>query len=112
MKKILIYLLFCFIFIFELVGCKSISRESIKENAYNYLDYRAKASVSDWSKASIEKIKFNEDYFISNKESISINIKDKETYIVIFATNDDILGPIKVYVNEEDLTILGLNYRE
>lgn len=104
--------MFCFIVIFELVGCKSISRESIKENAYNYLDYRTKASVSDWKKSSIEKVKFNEDYFITNNESISINIKDKETYIVTFATNDEILGPIKVYVNEDDLTILGLNYRE
>lgn len=86
--------------------------DNIKEIAYNWLDNQSKLSISDWKSASIDTIKFNEEHFVANTLDISINIQDKETYQVTFTTNDDILGPIIVYVDKENLNVLGVDYRE
>ena len=57
-------------------------------------------------------IKFEEEYFIANEENTPVNIQNKETYIVTFTTNDDILGPIIVYIDQDDSSVLGIDYRE
>ena len=55
---------------------------------------------------------FEEEYFIANEENTPVNIQNKETYIVTFTTNDDILGPIIVYIDQDDSSVLGIDYRE
>ncbi|WP_195990268.1 hypothetical protein [Clostridium sp. D53t1_180928_C8] len=109
MKKI--YILFI-ISIVQLVGCNNTSNKYIRENAYNYLDYRNKAAIINWESADVQKIKFEEEYFIENEENTPVNIKNKETYIVTFTTNDDIFGPIIVYIDQDDSSVLGIDYRE
>lgn len=109
MKKI--YILFI-ISIVQLVGGNNTSNKYIRENAYNYLDYRTKSAIINWESADVQKIKFEEEYFIANKENTPVNIQNKETYIVTFTTNDDILGPIIVYIDQDDSSVLGIDYRE
>ena len=109
MKKI--YILFI-ISIVQLVGGNNTSNKYIRENAYNYLDYRTKSARINWESADVQKIKFEEEYFIANEENTPVNIQNKETYIVTFTTNDDILGPIIVYIDQDDSSVLGIDYRE
>lgn len=109
MKKI--YILFI-ISIVQLVGGNNTSNKYIRENAYNYLDYRNKSAIINWESADVQKIKFEEEYFIANEENTPVNIQNKETYIVTFTTNDDILGPIIVYIDQDDSSVLGIDYRE
>ncbi|MBX9139181.1 MULTISPECIES: hypothetical protein [unclassified Clostridium] len=109
MKKI--YILFI-ISIVQLVGGNNTSNKYIRENAYNYLDYRTKSAIINWESADVQKIKFEEEYFIANEENTPVNIQNKETYIVTFTTNDDILGPIIVYIDQDDSSVLGIDYRE
>ena len=109
MKKI--YILFI-ISIVQLVGGNNTSNKYIRENAYNYLDYRYKSAIINWESADVQKIKFEEEYFIANEENTPVNIQNKETYIVTFTTNDDILGPIIVYIDQDDSSVLGIDYRE
>lgn len=109
MKKI--YILFI-ISIVQLVGGNNTSNKYIRENAYNYLDYRTKSAIINWESAEVQKIKFEEEYFIANEENTPVNIQNKETYIVTFTTNDDILGPIIVYIDQDDSSVLGIDYRE
>ena len=86
--------------------------DNIKEIAYNWLDNQSKSSIVDWKSADINIIKFNEEHFVANTIEISKNIQDKETYQVTFETNDDILGPIVIYVDKTDLNVLGVDYRD
>ena len=109
MKKI--YILFI-ISIVQLVGGNNTSNKYIRENAYNYLDYKNKSAIINWESADVQKIKFEEEYFIANEENTPVNIQNKETYIVTFTTNDDILGPIIVYIDQDDSSVLGIDYRE
>jgi hypothetical protein len=42
-----------------------------------------------------------------------INIKDKDTYKVIFRTNNQsLLGPITIYVDKNSYKILGIDLRD
>lgn len=112
MKKLLTYCLLIIAFTLQLTGCNNTSKDTIKETAYNWLDEQNQMSIIDWESANIKVIKFDTEHIVTNQTENSINIQDKETYQVTFKTNDEILGPIVVYLDKDTLKVLGIDYRD
>lgn len=112
MRRILTYGLLIVAFTLQLTGCSNTSKDTIKETAYNWLDNINQMSIIDWKSANVKTIKFDKEHIIANTTENSINIQDKETYQVTFTTNDEILGPIVVYLDKDNLEVLGIDYRD
>ena len=112
MRKILTYGLLIVAFTLQLAGCSNTPKDTIKETAYNWLNERNQMSIIDSESANIKAIKFDTEHIVENQIENSINIQDKETYQVTFTTNDEILGPIVVYVDKDNLEVLGMDYRD
>jgi hypothetical protein len=99
MKKILIMLIALIPFV---TNCKRDSSSDpllqIREVAWNSLSKNEKSTVNiDWKKANVELSTYNL----------------KDAYIVVFNTEDEaLLGPITVYVDFSEKTVLGQNSRD
>ena len=99
-----------------LIGCTPTdykkTEKEIREIAYNWLDDGSKSEIINYDTASIGKVIFTSDYFVATKTD-SINIKNVEAYRVVLNTSkDDLLGTIVVYLKEDTLNVLGMDYRE
>lgn len=116
MKKIFSLTVLILIFTFHLIGCSNMIssklKSDIREKAYNWLDNKNQSSIIDWKNASVEEVEFNENYTINTKAD-SVNIKNIKAYKVTFDTTDkELLGPIVVYLNKDNIDVLGIDYRE
>lgn len=72
----------------------------VREQAYDWLDETSKSSITDWTSAKVEEVKYKEAGI------------DKMKYQVTFHTmDDDLLGPINVYLDFQTLELLGSDIR-
>ena len=130
MKKIIIYGLLSVIFTIQLVGCSNMksekeeivvrectktleeSNDNIKMIAYNWLDDTNKESIINMEKAKVEEVLREEQYFAAvNEDEVGVN--GEIVYRVTFNTVcDEILGPIVIYLNKDNLSILGMDIRK
>lgn len=99
MKRIIFSILFIIPF---LAGCEKENSQElnllhIREVAWNSLNSQQKKSViSDWKKAPVSETTYEE----------------KAAYSVTFNTkDDDLLGPITVYVDATTFVVLGYGLR-
>lgn len=116
MKRILGYGILVVLFTLQLVGCRNISsnesKNKIRKTAYNWLDDASKSDIIDWETATVEEIKFEEEHVVVTKTD-NIDIRNIETYKVTFTTQkDELLGPIVIYLDKDNLNVLGVDFRE
>ena len=116
MKSIIKSMLLILFSTLLLIGCNSTTSDKtdkeIREIAYNWLDDASKSEIINSDTASIGKVIFTSEHFVATKNK-SIDIRNIDTYRVIFNTsNDDLLGPIVLYLEEDNLNVLGVDYRE
>lgn len=116
MKSIIKSTLLILFFSLLLIGCNTTTPDKInseiREIAYNWLDDAIKSEIINSDTATIGKVIFTSEYFVARKTK-HVDIRNIETYRVIFNTaNDDLLGPIVVYLEEDTLNVLGMDYRE
>lgn len=108
-------LIVCMFFLLILSGCSSYSKypEEIEE-AYNYVHPNSKETIKNWQKASVSKYTPTEDFEVFDKnENIYVNIKGTEVLEITFNTTDDeLVGPIVVYVDEQSKDIIGMGARK
>lgn len=84
----------------------------ISSTAYNWLDDGNKALVIGDKAIEIKEMSFSDEYFIFNG-SEATDINGMKVYRVTFKSKkDELLGPIVVYLDRENLKILGMDYRE
>lgn len=112
MRKTLTYMVLFFTIILLIYEGGKVSKNTIRESAYNYLDTKSKSSITDWKSATIKIRKYNKDYLVETSNNELIDIKDKKTYQVTFKTNNEVLGPIIVYLDKDSLEVLGIDFRE
>ena len=116
MKNIIKSMLLVLFSALLLIGCDSTTSDKtdkeIREIAYNWLDDVSKSEITNSDTASIGKVIFTSEHFVATKTK-SIDIRNIESYRVIFNTSkDELLGPIVVYLEEDTLNVLGMDYRE
>ena len=116
MKRILGYGILVVLFTLQLVGCRNISsnesKNKIRKTAYNWLDDASKSDIIDWETATVEEVKFEEEHVVVTKTD-NIDIRNIETYKVTFTTQkDELLGPIVIYLDKDNLNVLGVDFRE
>ena len=116
MKSIIKAPLLILFFMLILIGCNSTisdkNNNEIREIAYNWLDDASKLEITNSDTASIEKVVFESNHFVATKID-SIDIRNIKTYRVNFNTsNGDLLGNIVVYLDEDTLNVLGIDFRE
>lgn len=116
MKRILGYGVLVVLIALQLVGCSSISsnesKNKVRETAYNWLDDTSKADILNWETAPVEEVKFKEEHVVAT-EVDTIDIRNIETYKITFTTQkDELLGPIVIYLDKDNLNVLGLDFRE
>ncbi|MDI3508476.1 MAG: hypothetical protein PWP55_668 [Clostridiales bacterium] len=97
------------------VGCTQknmLNQDSddIRKIAWDQLSEESKKEiVGDWQDAKLEKV-------IANGKSINLldlDYDNKEVYHVTFKTkNEELLGPIGVYISLDTHKIIGADYRE
>lgn len=116
MKSIIKSTLLILFFVLLLIGCNPTASDKtdneIREIAYNWLDDESKLEIINSNTATIGKVIFTSEHFVATKTK-SIDIRNIETYRVIFNTSkNDLLGYIVVYLEEDTLNVLGIDYRE
>lgn len=116
MKSIIKSTLLILFFALLLIGCNTTTADKtnneIREIAYNWLDDTIKSEIINSDTATIGKVIFASEYFVATKTK-SMDIRNIETFRVIFNTSkDDLLGYIVVYLEEDTLNVLGMDYRE
>ena len=116
MKRILGYGILVVLFTLQLVGCSNISsnesKNKIRKTAYNWLDDASKSDIINWKTATVEEVKFEEEHVVVTKTD-NIDIRNIETYKVTFTTQkDELLGPIVIYLDKDNLNVLGVDFRE
>lgn len=116
MKSIIKSMLLILFSTLLLIGCNPTTFDKtdkeIREIAYNWLEDEIKSEIINSDTASIGKVIFTSEHFVSTKTK-SIDIRNIESYRVIFNTSkDDLLGTIVVYLEEDTLNVLGIDYRE
>lgn len=115
MKKTIIYSLIGILFTITLAGCEEKNHDietcNIRKVAYNWIDIKNRLLIDGWDNSTVERIIFNESHLVQNKNE-SVDIKGIETYKVTFPTNDEILGPISVYLDQDTFTVLGHDFRD
>ncbi|MDY4252902.1 MULTISPECIES: hypothetical protein [Bacteria] len=116
MRKIIIYSISLVALILLLVGCtdklSSKQEGNIREAAYNWIDDTSKATITSWNTATIEEVRFDKEHLVTNKTE-NVDIINKKTYKVTFTTtNDEILGPIIIYLDKDTLEVLGMDFRD
>ncbi|WP_195988364.1 hypothetical protein [Clostridium sp. D53t1_180928_C8] len=130
MKRLITYGIFSIILIFNLTGCinmKSskedvtirkctsiveVSNDNIKMIAYNWLDETNKESIINIEEAKVEEVIREEQYFAEVNEE-EIDFKGKIVYKVTFNTVcDEILGPIAIYIDKDNLNVVGMDIRK
>ena len=85
----------------------------IREIAYQDLDENVKKSITDWRTSEVEGYNSLNDNTIWSPNGL-VNIKDIDTYRVLFENISDYveLGPITVYVDKTTYTVLGYGLRK
>lgn len=116
MKSIIKSMLLILFSALLLIGCNPTTSDKtdkeIREIAYNWLEDEIKSEIINSDTASIGKVIFASEHFVSTKTK-SIDIRNIKSYRVIFNTSkDDLLGAIVVYLEEDTLNVLGIDYRE
>lgn len=116
MKKIFTSIIFLLAFSISFTGCSTKSslpeKDNIREIAYNWIDDNIKSTIIDWKNSKIENITFEKEHLIIN-ETDTLDIINKESFKVTFTTKDnDLLGPIIVYLDIDTLKVLGMDFRE
>lgn len=87
-------------------------KDVIIKNAYESLDDYSKTSILKWKDAEVENFKIDKKYLIFSKGK-TIDISGIDTYKVTFRTkDDDVLGPISVYIDIKNLEVLGADSRD
>lgn len=87
-------------------------KSDIREIAYKYLGESDKETLIDFENAEVEEYIYTTDHFVAGLNG-KINIKDKDTYRVVFNTiNDAILGPITIYIDKSSYYVLGIDFRD
>ena len=86
--------------------------ENVLNKAYEILDEDMKKSITDLSKTKIEEFKTSETKIIVGYNSMTEDLKDRETYKVTFVSSeDDIKGPIIVYLDKNKIDPIGREMR-
>lgn len=116
MKRILRCGLLVALFTFQLICCSNISsnksKNKIMKTAYNWLDNTSKSDILNWETATVEEVNFEEEHVVATKTA-SVDIRNIEAYKVTFTTHkDELLGPIVIYLDKNNLNLLGLDFRE
>lgn len=116
MKRILRCGLLVALFTFQLICCSNISsnksKNKIMKTAYNWLDNTSKSDILNWETATVEEVNFEEEHVVATKTA-SADIRNIEAYKVTFTTHkDELLGPIVIYLDKNNLNVLGLDFRE
>jgi len=128
MKKVIICLCFIIGLSMLFVGCgekklndkvkkgkkieaAAVKRESeIREIAYEGLSQGSRNTVVDRERAKVEEYKATTDHSVAS-ENGAVNLIYRDTYRVIFRTNDEELGPIQVYIDKNTYKFLGIDFR-
>ena len=130
MKRMLISLTLIICILLQITGCtkESIgnsknenqtiettankSENDIREIAYQSLSEDNKKTVISWKDGKVEQYKSTNDHSIGSPNG-SVNIKGKDTYKVMFRTNNEgILGPIIIYIDKNSYSVLGGDLRD
>jgi len=116
LKKLLTSIIFVLIFSIFFIGCSdkySIpEKDNIRETAYNWIDDSIKSTIIDWKTSKVEKITFDKEHLIIN-ETETLDIINNEAFKVTFTTkDDDLLGPVIVYLDSDTSEVLGMDFRE
>lgn len=108
--------LFSFIILIVFSGCSygassDKSPEEIRSLAYEHVREDGNQRILNEDTAEVVRILIEEEHQIMCKEG-AIEIKGREVYKVTFrTTSDDLLGPIRVYLDVDSFDILGVDYR-
>ena len=116
MKKIFTSIIFLLAFSISFTGCSTKSslteKDTIREIAYNWIDDNKKSTIIDWKTSKVEKITFDKEHLVVN-ETETLDIINKEAFKVTFTTkDDDLLGPVIVYLDTDTSEVLGMDFRE
>ena len=87
------------------------SKSGVREIAYQSLDEDDKKSVINRSTAPVQEGKSSAYHRIASHEGV-INIRNTDTYIVTFNTNNASLGDITIYVDKNSYKVLGYELRD
>ena len=83
----------------------------IRQVAYNYLGEDSRKTVINGDTATVEEYKIDTEHQIAGKDK-PVDLKGMEVYKVTFNTSDEqLLGPIVIYIEKASLKTLGLDYR-
>ncbi|MDF2880329.1 MAG: putative cell wall binding repeat protein [Clostridiaceae bacterium] len=95
-------------------GVKLLSNEEILKVAYDSVPKASKDTIINWNKGNVEKYYTNEDHMVVNMhDGNKVNIKAINTYKVNFDnSNNDILGPIIIYIEQSSNRVLGTDLRD
>ena len=89
-----------------------IEKDNIRQTAYNWIDDSIKSTMIDWQTSKIENITFDKEHLIIN-ETETLDIINTEVFKVTFTTkDDDLLGPVIVYLDKDTFEVLGMDFRE
>lgn len=113
MKKIAVIFLFFMVGILFYVGIKArYEVKNINEIAYGWLDSDYKNLVKNKEALEIKVIPSCDEHVIVNNGEM-VNIENMSIYKVIFDTeNQELLGPVVVYLEKDTLKVLGMDFRE
>lgn len=116
MKKFFasIILILTFSTLFTTYNAKSspIEKDNIRDTAFNWIDDSIKSTIVDWQTSNVEKITSDKEHLIIN-EMGTLDIIDTEIFKVTFTTkDDDLLGPVIVYIDIDSSEVLGMDFRE
>lgn len=116
MKKLLTSIILILIFSTFFIGCSDkssiLEKDNIREAAYNWIDDNIKYTIIDWQTSKIENITFDKEHLIINERE-TLDIINTEVFKVTFTTkDDDLLGPVIVYLDIDTFEVLGMDFRE
>lgn len=119
MRRSIMYLYLVVVFLALFVGCSKSSEEDsekqlhshIRKLAYDSLDENSKDTIIKWKTADVEEYNDLEEHKIAGNKQ-TMDIKGVNTFRVIFKTTQDaFLGPIVVYLDQQNYNILGQEVR-
>lgn len=113
MKKIGIIILGIMIALIIYAGWKgNHDVKVIGSIAYDWLDDEIKIDIIDKKPIEIKELTTRDKHILYNKDK-TVNIKNMDVYKVTFKSkNEELLGPVIVYINRENLDVVGMEFRE
>ncbi|MFH5834630.1 hypothetical protein ACHAL6_00975 [Proteiniclasticum sp. C24MP] len=87
------------------------SPEEIRSLAYEHVRGNGDERILNEDTAQVVRVLIEEEHQIMGREG-AMNIQGREVFKVTFTTsNDDLLGPIRVYLDVDTYDVIGVDYR-